>query len=243
MADLKFLYQSPALVVDDALIIGDTHFGIEEKLKKKGIFDRTFSLRMSQSIIDLVISHKCTEVIFLGDVKENITQIDPYTFESLESISKVAKITIVRGNHDGGIEKYFKAKIIDSSGFVFSNLGLFHGHAWPDEKLFECDYLICGHQHPLIEIRDSSGKIHKEPAWFICPPNLKNIEEKYKNFNKKIKLILLPAFNPFLGNSLKSSSEKHLGPLLNNKLFKLDSALIYRLNGTCFGQLDQIQTE
>lgn len=242
MSQLKFLYESPAIVLGSSLIIGDTHFGIEEKMKKKGVFDKTFSLRMSQNIIDLLEQNNCDEVIFLGDVKENITQIDNYAFQSLEKISKVAKITIVRGNHDGGIEKYLKAKIIDSSGFVKNNVGLFHGHTWPDEKLMESDFLICGHQHPLLKIKDSSGKVHSEPAWFVCEPNSKNIVDKYPNFNKKIHLILLPSFNPFLGNAINLTSEKHLGPLLNNKLFKLDSALVYRLNGTCLGQLSQIET-
>lgn len=243
MSELKFLYESPAIVLGSSLIIGDTHFGIEEKLKKKGVFDKTFSLRMSQNIVDLILQNNCDEIIFLGDVKENITQIDNYTFQALEKISKVAKITIIRGNHDGGIEKYLKAKVIDSPGFVKGKIGLFHGHSWPDKTLMDCDFIVCGHQHPLLRIKDSSGKTHSEPAWFVCESNSKNILDKYTDFNPNIRLILLPSFNPFLGNAINLTSEKHLGPLLNNKLFKLDSALVYRLNGTCLGQFSQIQTE
>ena len=104
----------------------------------------------------------------------------------------------------------------------------------------QCVYIISAHQHPQIEFKDKSGKIHLEPAWFILPANKSKIKKFYK-FNEKIQLILIPAFNPLVGKTLKLSAEEHLGPLLSNKLFKLNEALIYQLNGICLGELKNIE--
>jgi hypothetical protein len=48
----------------------------------------------------------------------------------------------------------------------------------------------------------------------------------------------MPAFNPLVGSVVNSKQKKHLGPVLNNKLFKLDDALVYRLDGTGLGKLE-----
>jgi hypothetical protein len=77
-------------------------------------------------------------------------------------------------------------------------------------------------------------------VWVIADAEVKNLGKQYKKFNKKIKLILLPAFNPLVGNPIKKANEKHLGPLLNNKLFKWNDAIIYRLNGVAVGRLSEI---
>jgi metallophosphoesterase superfamily enzyme len=95
-----------------------------------------------------------------------------------------------------------------------------------------------GHQHPMVRTTDTLGKKHVEPAWVVAPPNVDNIAEYYDDFNKDIELILMPAFNPLVGSVLNSKQKKHLGPVLNNKLFKLDDALVFRLDGTGLGKLE-----
>ncbi|MBI5223854.1 metallophosphoesterase family protein [Candidatus Micrarchaeota archaeon] len=240
---MKFLENLPALLHKDALILGDTHFGLEKKLAERGIFDRSFSLRIEEQIRNLAIEHEVSKIIFLGDVKENLLGLDRTTYSILDRLSKIAQITVVKGNHDGSIENFPNAKIIAPPGFVYHELGLFHGHSWPDASLMQSKYLVCGHQHPMIELTDQLGKKHSEPAWFVLDGIFKNISEKYAYPNPKIKLILMPSFNPILGNVLRPNSVRQLGPLLNNKLFKLDSALVFRLNGTCLGKLNKITIE
>jgi len=85
------------------------------------------------------------------------------------------------------------------------------------------------------------GKKHSEPVWIISKCDEKELEKKYKKFNKKIELILMPAFNPLVGFPINLSREEQLGPILNNKLFKLDRALVFRLDGTGLGELKKIK--
>lgn len=238
---MRFLYNAPAILHKKALIVGDTHFGMERKLRARGIHDEQFSMRLLMRLLELVKSHKAERVIFLGDVKDDITMLDRKSEEVLERLSKACRIMIVRGNHDGGIEGFKGAQIHPSDGFVFGNLGLLHGHSWPADELMRCSHLVMGHQHPLASFTDKMGKRHSEPVWMIAQPNVDRIAERYDDFNRKIKLILMPAFNPLIGFPINSTRKEQLGPILNNNLFKLDHALLFRLDGTCLGELNSIK--
>jgi len=71
----------------------------------------------------------------------------------------------------------------------------------------------------------------------ISPPDESNVKEHYEKFNKKIRLVIMPAFNPMVGSVVNTEKKERLGPVLNNKLFKLNDALVFRLNGTGLGKL------
>src|SRR5262249_1983524 len=126
---LKLLYNAPAIFHKGAIIVGDTHFGMEEKLKRRGIYDENFTSRLSGKLEDLVEEHKAERVIFLGDVKEDITMLDRKTADALSRLSMLCEVVVVRGNHDGGIEHFSKAKVAASEGLVYEGLGLVHGHS------------------------------------------------------------------------------------------------------------------
>jgi hypothetical protein len=238
-SSMKFLFNSPAILYKKALIIGDTHFGMEDKLREKGIFDLQFSDRLFEKIKSLLIETKAEKLIILGDVKEKITILDSKTADILAKLSLLTELIIVRGNHDGGIEGC-GAKVIGSDGFVLGDLGLVHGHSWPSIECMNAKYLISAHQHPLLSIVDKSGKKHSEPVWIIADSDEKSMSEHYKTFEKSIKLILMPAFNPLVGMRFHAG-DSHLGPILSNNLFKINVATVYRLDGTSLGELDKIE--
>jgi putative SbcD/Mre11-related phosphoesterase len=242
---MKFIHNAPAILHKGALIIGDTHFGIENRLRDRGINMNDFSVKLAEQIVDLIKKHKAKKLIFLGDVKDDVTYLDEYTYRAFRKIKEGTEkirnfeIIIVRGNHDGGIEE-LGFRVEPSEGFVFEKLGLTHGHSWPSEECMNTDFLLSSHQHPQWEFVDSSGKRHVEPVWVIADIDEKNVGKKYEKFNQHNKLVLLPAFNPIVGNPLKKQNEKHVGPLLNNKLYKWNHAIIYRLNGVAVGRLSDI---
>jgi len=240
---MKFLYNAPAILHSGALIIGDIHFGMEEKLREKGVYDENLSERIFEKIKKLLKETKAKKLIIAGDVKDNILQIDVKTSMIMKELSDLVDIIIVKGNHDGGIEKMgiVGMEVAGPGGMVYKKIGIMHGHSWPDEKLMQCEYLISAHQHPQISIVDKSGKIHKEAVWLVVEPEKKIIDEHYKKFNKKIKLVLMPAFNPLVGSTINKPKEKQLGPIFNNKLFKLNDALVFRLDGSLIGKLKTIQ--
>ena len=178
---------------------------------------------------------KAKRLILLGDVKESISSVDNITKKILENLQKKIDVIIVRGNHDGRIETICE-NVKPSVGIIYEGLALIHGNAWPAAELMKCRYLVSAHQHPQIELKDRSGKFYTKSAWLILPAAKSKIKKFYK-FNKKIQLILIPAFNPLVGKTLKLNAEEHLGPLLSNKLFKLNQALVYQLNGITLGKL------
>ena len=237
---VKFLYNAPALFHKGALIVGDTHFGMEAKLRRKGIYDDQFSMRLFNKLKGLIEQHKAKKVIFLGDVKEDITMLDKRSEEILSRLSMLCEVVVVRGNHDGGIDNFRKAKVSPSEGMVYEGLGLIHGHSWPADELMRCRYLVMGHQHPMIAVTDSFGKRHVEPAWLIAPANEEKIAERYPGAKKGLELIMMPAFNPLVGTVVKTDKRERLGPILNNKLFKLSHAIVFRLDGTRLGKLENI---
>ncbi len=234
---MDFVYNAPALIHEDALIVSDTHFGMERKMRNKGIFDESFSQRLCTRLLTLMNEHEKKKLIILGDVKEDITALDEYTRKSLHTLSKKYSIAIVKGNHDGGIEQFINAEIKPTEGFVYKGLGLLHGHSWPDPLLMKCEYIIAGHSHPIVTLTDTLGKRHSEPVWLIAPGEKKKIKKRFENANENVKLILMPAFNPLVGTTINSHKKTHLGPLINNNLFKLDDALVLRLDGTSLGNL------
>jgi putative SbcD/Mre11-related phosphoesterase len=238
---MKFLYDAPAIFHKGALIVGDTHFGMEEKLRRRGIHDSQFSMREFERLKGLIARHKAKRLILLGDVKEDITMLDRRSEDILAKLSMLCKITIVRGNHDGGIEHCGNAEIIGAGGFVYENLGLLHGHSWPEGELLACDYLVMGHQHPMIAVTDAFGKRRTEPAWIVAPCDPDALAKRYDGFNRGIKLIMMPAFNPLVGSAVNIDEKERLGPILNNKLFKLNDAIVFRLDGTCLGKLEDIK--
>ena len=237
---MRFIANQAALFHRGALIIGDTHFGMEYHLKEKGIHYQDVSESILEKILLLISETKAKRLIILGDVKEPIMHVDAITKRILEKLQEQTRVTIVRGNHDGGIETICN-DVKSSGGFLYHNLALIHGNAWPSEELMQAPYLISAHQHPQIELQDRLGKFHTESAWFIAPPNQLQLKKFYKKYNTKIQLILLPAFNPLVGKSFKLNADEHLGPLLHNKLFKLDLAIVYKLDGTVLGKLKQLR--
>jgi putative SbcD/Mre11-related phosphoesterase len=236
---MRFLYNAPAIYHKKALIIGDTHFGIESKLLTKGIYMQDFSDNLFEKIKSLIKQTKAEKLIILGDVKEKITTLDSKTADILAKLGLICELIIVRGNHDGGIEGC-GAKIISSKGFVHGKLGLVHGHSWPGKEIMNAEYLISAHQHPQLSVVDRSGSRHVEPVWIMAEADPKNISEKYTEFNEKIKLVLMPAFNPLVGATF-NAQDSRLGPILSNNLFKINAATIYRLDGTRIGNVGSLQ--
>jgi putative SbcD/Mre11-related phosphoesterase len=239
---MRFLYNKSAILHRNAIIIGDVHFGMEERLREEGIYDEMLSERIFNDIKKLILKTRAKKLIIAGDVKDNILELDWKTLDILRRLSQIASITIIKGNHDGGIEKCETSgiTIAPADGIVYEKIGIMHGHSWPNENLMKCNYLISAHQHPQVAFIDRSGRIHKEAVWLVAEPDRKNIKKHYKMFNERIRLVMMPAFNPLVGSTINIRKEKQLGPVFNNKLFKLNDALVIRLDGCLVGKLKDI---
>lgn len=248
--EIKFLYDKPALIIDkNILIIADVHISAEKKVIPNGEEIINLTQIMLDELFLIIKEHKIKKIIILGDVKEDLFELTPELFLFFSKLSeKLEKgIEIVKGNHDGNLEylpKNLNIKIFPSTGIIYtcknkSKIGLAHGHAWPDEKLMQCDYLILAHEHAHIVLEDEKHQRYYEKVFLTSNINEENAKKKYKKINNNCKLIIMPTFNPILYGRAINEQKTGLGPVFKNKVFKLNSILIYTLKGICLGQLEK----
>lgn len=230
---VRFLAGKEAAVHADAVLISDLHLGMESSLFERGVRASDVSEKLAKKTIDVLAETGKKKLIIVGDVKEKVVGIPWEVKEYFEEVKGHAEIIVVKGNHDGGIERVPGIEVVRAEGFVYKKLGLFHGHAWPAEEIMECSRVLMGHNHPQAKL---AGEW--KPVWVEAKPEKKNIEKKYPDYSKRIRLVLMPSFNPLLGTNIVKS--EGLGPVLRNKLFKLNTAIVYTLGGTKIGKLGEL---
>ena len=239
--ELRFLYDRAALLLyskaERHLVLGDLHLGLERKLSDKGVHLHGGAERMANQIIKMAESEKASSVILLGDIKESIMY--PETVERNEiaaffSMLKDLNVRIAVGNHDGHIDELVKVPIQDE--ILLGNVAMLHGHMWPSDKAMTKDYLIVAHNHVAVSIKDEKGALYTQKAWMIASVDEDGARERYKEFNKKIKLVVMPAFNDLItGKPVGVSGEKHINPLFRNRIFDYENANVYTMEGSAVG--------
>ncbi|MGC8581401.1 MAG: metallophosphoesterase [Thermoplasmata archaeon] len=227
------------------LIVGDTHFGIEEDLKKKGISGINITNKFIDEVKYVKKETGAEEILFLGDIKNELDlkpESESLIKEIINSMKEMfERIVIIKGNHDGNIEHIIteKVEIYPSTGFTYNNIGFFHGHAWPDENVVNQKILVSGHVHPGIGLLKFNGKIEVKKCFAIGKANTKNLEKHYGKGKAKVKkIILVPAWNKYTGNSILNNPIKsQKGIVMKNNLLNINETKIYLLDSTYLGTL------
>jgi len=210
MKPLKFISGEPALTFYDALVVADTHFGIESRYVKNKFY--TLSSALMIKLHALAKKHRKKKIFILGDVKDNILSTPKLVRDILDFLSKDFEIWVAKGNHDGGLQKLkIKNVKIFSKGFSYKEAAFFHGHAMPPKTLLQKKILFMSHGHL---------EYNGEKVFLIS-------EEGEK------KLVVLPSFNPIVGRNISSP----VGPLFRNKIFKWLPSKLYTLNGVLIGNV------
>ncbi len=254
------------------LAVGDLHLGLEHEILKSGIMIPSQTEKIKERIDSLVRESKAKQLVFLGDVKHNIPAASfqedkeiplflnhvrnqrfrhPGNGVSVDFAEKI-KVSLVKGNHDGGIEKLSPRgiKIYPSSGFKMKNFWLAHGQSWPPPQALKCECLVIGHDHPAVEFRDNVGSRSVEQCWLISEANKEKLEKKYERNCKLEKIISVPVFSrliggmpfnkPFLEKSACGKTKfKPLSPILQISDWRHSEA--YLLDGTFLGTLDRLK--
>jgi putative SbcD/Mre11-related phosphoesterase len=249
---IKFLRDHPALFISSRkiLVIADLHIGIEHELYEKGIIIPPQAEKFQKIIEKLIAITKAKSLIVLGDIKHEVPGLSfreereiPKLFKSL---TKKVKIICCKGNHDTYLEKILprEVKIFSSKGFKIGEYGFFHGHAWPSKKLMQCNYLLMGHVHPVVQLEDKFGYSIIEQVWVRGEIFKDKIKKKYGiKKTGRLELIIFPAFNRLLGGTfvnVKSASSELLGPLLRNDFVDMENAELYFLNGINLGKISSL---
>lgn len=200
----KFIKNERACIIKEinGLIIGDLHLGIEKEYLDKGLNIGNLYVLLQQKINQLIEKYSIEKLIFLGDFKHQILLKEKEKIKLLKFVAGLAakEIFIVKGNHDGNLEKIFEKmdiKIFSSKGFSLANYGFFHGNSWPCAEVIASKYAFCSHLHPKIWLPEDSKKFEID-VFIVCKPNKKLLKKKYSSVNLK-EIIILPPFNPFVG--------------------------------------------
>jgi hypothetical protein len=234
------IYDEKALLVSGALVVADLHLGLEHEFSKKGMKIPSQAKLMERKISSLLKAAKAKKLIILGDLKHNIPKFSWQEYveipQMINNLSKLAEVIVVKGNHDGKIEKMLGGieivKELSLGGFLFT-----HGHLRVNS--LEYEGIVVGHNHPCIEFVDDFGKRIAESAW-INAKFKKSVLEKYKV--KKIpSLIVMPAFNHLIFGTPFNREKKLLGPFFRRKEVDLENAEAYLLDGTPLGKIKDLR--
>lgn len=234
---MRFVSGAEAAVVEGSLVIADLHLGMERQLLHRGIRIGDFTDYLIDKTLLLLRETRCKRLVILGDVKENVVAMEGEVHHYFDSIFPHAEIIVCKGNHDGNLERISRIKTIGPGGFVLHGIGMFHGHAWPAPELLQCRTILMGHNHPQLTFFEG-GKKEPHPVWLFCPQLKSGIRKKYPKFNAGAQLVLMPSFNPLLGNDIGQIGG--LGPVFRNRLFLWKKAAVYSLDGMRLGTVREI---
>ena len=237
---LKIIYNEPAAVVGEWLIISDLHLGGPGSVDWKATV---------QVVDGLMERERKRHLLILGDVKSPVASTSGEAGKFIREIGSKYDLHITKGNHDGNIEKYAGYCTVYGAGGAIlcrdgiiepkeavgrrlsSCIGVLHGHAWPARELVQCGMVMIGHIHPSL-IFGKEWK-RKEKVWIFGRLNTEAVGEHYGKgvkVNKNIRLVCMPAFSPS-SYSTREGRERALSPLTSENIFIKSSAEIYLLNG------------
>ncbi|MEM1688204.1 MAG: metallophosphoesterase [Nanopusillaceae archaeon] len=200
------------------LVLSDLHIGIERELFGTGINIPAATDYLIKKVEDLHMKYKTKSIIIVGDLKHNVPKISvlemkeiPYFIEKLKEIFD--KIYILRGNHDGGLNKIIKEdeKVKLLKELKIGNVVFTHGNM---KSNFDCNMYVIGHHHFVYNLKTYVGESIYEKVCVIG------------NFNSK-EIIILPAFSDLAGYWEVGSFHGPIAKKIKNySIFTLEGILI-----------------
>ena len=266
-AKLKPLIDEPALIVENehkVLVLADLHLGIEAAFRQKGINIGSQTEKLLERALTCVKAAAPEEIILLGDVKHSVPQI-LYSDRKevpffLAHLAEYAPVSIVKGNHDGYIERILlevtepdwnpkhEIHVKTASGFLFDNVGYTHGHSWPSRELITAPYILIGHNHPRIRLVSSVSRYSSmKPVWIRAQCDPEAVKAHYPELEPSKenapRVIIMPAFNELCGGvAFNATRGELLGPVAS-KLLRVDTMEAYLLDGTYLGKVSELEEE
>jgi hypothetical protein len=171
----------PAAVATTAdervLVVADYHAGIEVGLRyERGVeLESGADVRLArlERLLDRTAPDR---LLVLGDLVHRIGRPSDRGAETEELRTLVARVTdrvpmtLVPGNHDGGVAEAAAAAgldldVADATGLRLGPVGFCHGHTWPAADVLRAEVVCVGHEHPTVRLEDEVGGSRVERAW------------------------------------------------------------------------------
>src|SRR3989304_7079091 len=103
-----FVMNEPAIVIKDCLIIADLHIGLAKEIYDAGIQIPSQTEKFARKLNALRKKTKAKKLVILGDMKHKVlglSFLEKREIPQVLSLVEFPHIIIVKGNHDGFIEK------------------------------------------------------------------------------------------------------------------------------------------
>jgi len=238
---MKFVSAEPAAIVAGALVVSDVHLGLELELENKGIGVSENWKKTAARLNALLKQTKAKRIVVLGDFKHDVFGLEnreKWLLQKFFSILKCESVTVIKGNHDSGLEGFAKVRVIPSSGMVLkegkTTFGLFHGHAWPAEDVLKAEVLLVGNAHPAVRIREGKNFEYSKKCWLVGRTKRK------KGLRGEQKTVVFPAFSDLIGGT-PVNRKTLLGVLFKNDCVDLPNARVFLLDGLSVGKIKELK--
>ncbi len=245
---LDFLETGPALLVEEnlrVLVAGDLHLGIESDLSRHGLHIRSRSRQRKERLLSCIESSSPDLLVLLGDVKHNVPLTSRQEFQELPGILDALRsrvpITLVPGNHDPGIEKFFhEGEILSKTGALIDGVGYIHGHTYPDPSL-QGHLIIAGHHHPMISIRDEVGCALRAPGYLLAGVDdvCLQFPASSERETGETRVLFIPALNELAGYDIIRTAKEPFSPL--SRCMKTEQSEVFLADGTFIGPLGSLE--
>lgn len=218
-----FIKNEPAMKLKSSLIVADIHLGITRQMMENGILLPSQAAGMADKINMLGQRTKSRNLVLLGDVKHKVPGTSYQEMKEIPEFLdklKFKKITIVKGNHDGNIERLVDGKANIVKSVRISGWLLTHGHMSSNAKK-----IIIGHNHPCVYFVDQMKARYTEKVWV--------------HYVGKKEIIWMPAFNELCGCAVINNDAAGLGPIARK--MDLAQARAFLLDGTDIGIVSNLK--
>ena len=239
--------------IGSILVVADLHIGFEDHTKSAK--DPLLSQRVLDELLTLVKRVSPDILLICGDIKDDVvapsSDISVMLWHSFdELLAHCEKIWIIRGNHDGVLEKYLPAEIrmfLGSDALIrtpYGAIGFCHGHASFTSRLTSTNTLVLGHSHPSIHLRDRFSKYilrtwirARTSSFHLVTDQNTHFSNKDGDSNHTTKeIIVIPPFNQYLGG-FPLNEGGFVPGFIAERLIRPDTATLYLLDGSLLGSI------
>lgn len=232
------------------LLIADFHAGFEAAVRyDQGIEIPSRAPERRRRLLSLIENYEADRLVVLGDLTHSIGKPGSAERAELEVLIDAIDIPIVlaKGNHDGIIEEFIatdpslfgNVTVLPASGEQLGDIGVFHGHTWPDPSVLASQYLCIGHEHPCVRLADEVGGRRVERVWLRGQCNPDPFSAYWEeSVHTSAELIVFPAFNELCGGTwINVPDQPFLSPFLPEAIVQSN---VYLLDGTQLGSLESL---
>jgi len=233
------------------LVAADLHLGLERRMAEEGWHMPSSTRSIVARLLAMVEAQNADVLALVGDIKDTVYTASRQEEEELpraigELADAVEEIHLIKGNHDGDLEAWVPYRrhltVHGGRGARVEDLGLCHGHTWPEREVMEAETLVLAHNHPSVEFTDRLGHRLREPAWLRTRLVAEHVVDRYGDVDPEV--IMMPPFNELIsGTPLNRPDYEGLGPMLKQGLVDLPNAEVYLIDGIHLGRLGVITPE